>query len=195
MDYRADHSCRWRLGLAALTKTLSGEIVVVASASLGLGKGIALAMAGAAFYVTGHTVADSCHPLPGTVGETFTYNITFETAKAAMDRSAHDMAVELKPHGVASISLWQGFTFTERAQEKLKTVPGIADELNSALGVAAEFPARVIAALAADPNILAKSGGIYIAPELATKHGLADTDGRTIPSLRNERGAPIWKPV
>jgi hypothetical protein len=28
---------------------------------------------------------------------------------------ARDMAIELEPHNVASISLWQGFTFTERA--------------------------------------------------------------------------------
>ena len=29
---------------------------------------------------------------------------------------ARDMAIELKPHGVASLSLWQGLTFTERAE-------------------------------------------------------------------------------
>ena len=35
-----------------------------------------------------------------------------------------DMAVEPKPQRVASISLWLGFTYTERAQENLRTVAG-----------------------------------------------------------------------
>ena len=36
--------------------------------------------------------------------------------KSAVDRMARDMAIELKPHDVASLSLWQGLTFTERAE-------------------------------------------------------------------------------
>ena len=119
----------------------------------------------------------------------------FGTTKAATDRMARDMSVELKPHGVASVSLWQGFTYTERAQENLKSVPGMANQLNSAVGSSPEFPGRVIAALAADPNLMAKSGGTFINAELAAEYGLTDIDGRTIPSLREERGAPIFKPV
>lgn len=133
--------------------------------------------------------------ISGYVGVTYTYNVIFGTTKAAMDRMARDMAVELKPHNVASISLWQGFTYTERAQENLKNVPGMANQLNSAVGTSVEFPGRVIAALAADPDIMAKSGGTYISPELAAEYGLLDIDGRTIPSLREERGAPIWAAI
>ena len=106
-----------------------------------------------------------------------------------------DMAVELEPHDVAAVSLWQGFTYTERTQENLKSVPGMAGQLNSAVGSSPEFPGRIIAALAADPNLMAKSGGTFINAELAAEYGLTDVDGRTIPSLREERGAPIFKPV
>lgn len=133
--------------------------------------------------------------ISGYVGVTYTYDAIFGTTKAAMDRMARDMAVELKPHNVASVSLWQGFTYTERAQENLKTVPGMVGQLNSAVGSSVEFPGRVIAALASDPEIMAKSGGTYIAPELAAAYGVVDTDGRIIPSLRAERGAPIWGAV
>ena len=108
---------------------------------------------------------------------------------------ARDMGVELKPHNVASISLWQGFTYTERAQENLKNVPGMASQLNSTAGTSVEFPGRVIAALAADPDIMKRSGGTFIAAELAQEYGITDVDGRVIPSLRAERGAPIWMPV
>jgi NAD(P)-dependent dehydrogenase (short-subunit alcohol dehydrogenase family) len=133
--------------------------------------------------------------LSGYVGVTYTYDVVFGTAKAATDRMARDMAIELKPHDVASLSLWQGFTYTERAKENLKTVAGMASELNSAVGSSIEFPGRVIAALAKDPAIMARSGGTFINAELAQEYGIVDIDGRMIPSLREERGAPLWRPV
>ena len=133
--------------------------------------------------------------ISGYVGVTYTYDVIFGTAKAATDRMARDLAIELKPHDVASISLWQGFTYTERAQENLRTVPGMASQLNSAVGSSVEFPGRVIAALAADPNVMHRSGGSFISAELAAEYGVTDIDGRAIPSLRAERGAPIWQPV
>ena len=50
--------------------------------------------------------------ISGYVGVTYTYNVIFGTCKSGLDRMARDMAIELKPHNVASISLWQGFTYT-----------------------------------------------------------------------------------
>jgi len=133
--------------------------------------------------------------ISGYVGVTYTYGVIFGTCKTAGDRMARDMAIELKPHNVSSISLWQGFTYTERAQQNLKTVSGMATQLNSAAGCSVEFPGRVIAALAKDPHILRRSGGTFISAELAQEYGVTDVDGRVIPSLRAERGAPIWKPI
>jgi NAD(P)-dependent dehydrogenase (short-subunit alcohol dehydrogenase family) len=133
--------------------------------------------------------------LSGYVGVTYTYNVIFGAVKTATDRMARDMAIELKQHNVASLSLWQGFTYTERANENLKTVAGMASQLNSAVGSSVEFPGRVIAALAADVNIMKRSGGTFINAELAQEYGVTDVDGREIPSLREQRGAPIWMPV
>jgi NAD(P)-dependent dehydrogenase (short-subunit alcohol dehydrogenase family) len=133
--------------------------------------------------------------LSGYVGVTYTYDVIFGTCKSATDRMARDMAIELKPHNVASLSLWQGFTYTERARENLKTVPGMASQLNSAVGSSIEFPGRIIAALAKDPDIMKRTGGTFINAELAEEYGVTDIDGRVIPSLRAERGAPIWTPV
>ena len=133
--------------------------------------------------------------ISGYVGVTYTYNVIFGTCKTATDRMARDMAVELKPHNVASISLWQGFTYTERAQENLKNVAGMANQLNSAVGSSVEFPGRIIAALAADKDVMKRSGGTFISAELAQEYGIEDIDGKIIPSLRAERGAPIWTPV
>ncbi len=156
-----------------------------------------------AAYIASHHAAKIMVPqgsglitfMSGYVGRTYTYDVMFGTTKTATDRMARDMAVELKPHGVAALSLWQGFTYTERANENLKTVPGMAAQLNSAAGSSPEFVGRVIAALAADPDLLVKTGGSWIVPELAKLYGVTDIDGRTIPSLRNERGGPIFGPV
>ncbi len=133
--------------------------------------------------------------ISGYVGVTYTYSTIFGTTKTATDRMARDLAVELKPHNVASLSLWQGFTYTERARENLKNVEGMATQLNSNAGSSVEFPGRVIAALASDPNIMRRSGGTFISPELAAEYSITDIDGRVIPSLREQRGAPLWTPV
>lgn len=133
--------------------------------------------------------------MSGYVGTTYTYDVAFGTAKSAVDRMMRDMGVELKGTGVAAISLWQGFTYTERAKRNLEKVEGMAASLNSAAGSSPEFPGRVIAALAQDPKISARNGGTFINAELAEDYGVTDVDGRRIQSLRDERGAPIWGPV
>jgi hypothetical protein len=39
------------------------------------------------------------------------------------------------------------------------------------------------------------SGGTFITAEMAQIYGVTDIDGRVIPSLRGERGTPIWQPI
>jgi NAD(P)-dependent dehydrogenase (short-subunit alcohol dehydrogenase family) len=133
--------------------------------------------------------------ISGYVGVTYTYSVVFGTCKSAVDRMARDMAIELKPHHVASVSLWQGLTFTERAERNLKKYPGMSSQLISNAGVSVEFPGRVIAALAKDPEVMKRSGGTFIAAELAQEYGITDVDGKAPPSLRAQRGAPLWSPV
>lgn len=130
--------------------------------------------------------------LSGYVGVTYTYDVVFGTTKTATDRMMRDMGHELRGTGVSAVSLWQGFTYTERAIENLKTVPGMASQLNSAVGSSPEFPGRVVAALAMDPAVADKSGGTFINAELAAEYGVTDKDGRVIPSLRESRGVPLW---
>lgn len=133
----------------------------------------------------------------GYTGVAYTYGTVFGTCKSAVDRMARDMAIELKPHDVASISLWLGLTFTERAERNLSRNPAMTAQTvtNPLVGSSVEFPGRVIAALARDPQILRRTGGTWIAAELAQDYGVTDLDGKCPPSLRAERGAPIWAPV
>jgi NAD(P)-dependent dehydrogenase (short-subunit alcohol dehydrogenase family) len=90
--------------------------------------------------------------ISGYVGATYTYGVLFGLCKAAVDRMARDMAIELQPHNVVSLSLWQGLTFTERALRNLKRSPDMTTKTvtDPAVGCSPEFPGRVIAALAGD---------------------------------------------
>jgi len=133
----------------------------------------------------------------GYTGVSYTYGVVFGTAKSAVDRMARDMAVELKPYDIASISIWQGLTFTERAERNLANVPGLSGQASTRPenGCSPEYPGRVIAAVAIDPEVMKLSGGTFITAELGNTYGVTDIDGRQIPSLRATRGEPIWSPI
>jgi NAD(P)-dependent dehydrogenase (short-subunit alcohol dehydrogenase family) len=135
--------------------------------------------------------------ISGYVGVTYTYGVVFGTCKSAVDRMARDMAVELKSHNVASLAMWCGLTFTERAHRNLDRDPAMKAHIvtNPQAGSSVEFPGRVIVAMAKDENIMRRSGGTFIAAELAREYGVTDIDGNLPPSLRAQRGAPIWQPV
>jgi len=135
--------------------------------------------------------------ISGYVGVTYTYGVVFGLCKTAVDRMARDMAIELQPYNVASLSLWQGLTLTERAQRNLTQSPHMREltVTNPAGACSPEFPGRVIAALAADPELMKRSGGTFITAEVAEDYGITDVDGKVIRSLRAERGSPIWRPI
>lgn len=135
--------------------------------------------------------------ISGYTGATYTYGVIFGMCKAAVDRMAHDMAIELERYNVASLSLWQGLTYTERAQRNLARNPEMKNVTvtNPAVGCSPEFPGRVIAALATDPEVMKRSGGTFITAELAMDYKITDIDGNVIPSLRDQRGSPIWRPI
>lgn len=135
--------------------------------------------------------------ISGYTGVAYTYGVIFGMCKTAVDRMARDMAVELEPHNVAAISLWQGLTLTERALYNLKNIPGMEDSAATRPqdSCSPEFPGLVIAALANDPESMLFTGGTYITAELAQHYNIKDVDGKVIPSLRETRGEPIWKSI
>jgi NAD(P)-dependent dehydrogenase (short-subunit alcohol dehydrogenase family) len=134
--------------------------------------------------------------ISGFAATTYTYGVIFGTSKSAVGRMARDMAIELEPHNVASLTLWQGLTLTEKAKDNLaKMGDQMTTSITSMTGSTVEHPGRVIAALAADPDVMKRSGGEFITAELAQEYGVTDVDGTVIPSARASRGSPIWKPI
>lgn len=115
----------------------------------------------------------------------------YGAGKAAVDKMAHDMAVDLRPHGVAVISLWMGLLRTERTERALLE-PDMARKYAASVAhmESPQFPGRVIAALLDDPALPGRSGQVCIAAELALELGVRDLDGRQPPSYRKALGAP-----
>src|SRR5262245_59926532 len=97
-------------------------------------------------------------------------NVAYGVAKAATDKMTADMAAELKIHGAAVVSLYPGLVRTEKVMEA-------AQYLDLSNSESPEFIGRTVAALAADPDILRRSGKVLVAASLAAEYGFTDTDG------------------
>ncbi len=134
--------------------------------------------------------------ISGFTGVTYTYGVVFSATKAIVDRITRDMAIELEPYNVATVSLWQGLTLTEKAKDNLaKAADKMTNSVAGQTGSSVEHPGRVIAAMAQDPNIMDRSGATYITAELADEYGVVDIDGSKIDSMREKRGSPLWGPI
>jgi dehydrogenase/reductase SDR family member 1 len=99
-------------------------------------------------------------------------NVAYGVSKAATDKMTADMATELKPHGVAVVSLYPGLVRTEKVMEAAKFL----DLTNSE---SPEFIGRAVAALAADQDVLRYTGRVLVAAALAQEYGFTDIDGKT----------------
>ncbi len=119
---------------------------------------------------------------PGAVR--YQYGAAYGAHKASLDKFAADMGVDFRPFGVAVVSIWMGAVLTERLQQII--VDG-GPEFAYLTGIAEtpEFTGHVIAALAADPGVLALSGRTLIGAEVARQYGISDADGRRPPSVRD----------
>lgn len=134
--------------------------------------------------------------ISGFTGVTYTYGVVFSATKAIVDRITRDMGIELEPYNVATVSLWQGLTLTEKAKDNLaKSAAKMTNSVAGQTGSSVEHPGRVIAALAQDPKIMDRSGASYITAELADEYGVVDVDGNRIESMRAKRGSPLWGPI
>jgi NAD(P)-dependent dehydrogenase (short-subunit alcohol dehydrogenase family) len=113
----------------------------------------------------------------------------YGAGKAGIDKMSADMAVDLKKHQVAAISLWAALTLTERSQVVMKAHPGEYDAV-MANAVHPEFLGRLLDALMRDPQLSGRSGKTFYAAELAAELGVQDVDGRQPPSDRAFLGEP-----
>jgi len=108
-------------------------------------------------------------------------NLFYDVAKAAVNRLAFGMARELEPYQVAVVALAPGFVGTERVRAAFATAGRTSPDLESPA-----YIGRAVVALAADGNILARSGRVLTVGQLATEYGFSDVDGRQWPPFQIE---------
>src|SRR5499426_325787 len=115
------------------------------------------------------------------VDDVYLVNIFYDTAKSAINRMAFGMAKELKKRNIAAVALSPGFIRTERVAAAFDAA-GMKGYEN--FTESPEYVGRAVAALAADSNVMEKSGRILSVGDLAREYGFTDVDGRLIPPFK-----------
>ena len=124
-----------------------------------------------------------------TDGDTFGYrgNFFYDVAKNAVIRLGYAMAADLHAHRVTALTITPGFLRSEAVldacgvseanwRDAIEQDPYFAESETPC------YVGRAVAALAADPNVAVKSGGLFSSWGLAKEYGFTDVDG----------GRPDW---
>ena len=124
-----------------------------------------------------------------TDGDTFGYrgNLFYDLAKNAVIRLARAMAADLHAHRVTALAITPGFLRSEAVLEgcgvsEANWRDAVEEDPYFAESETPCFVGRAVAALAADPDVAAKSGGLFSSWGLAKEYGFTDLDG----------GRPDW---
>ena len=120
-----------------------------------------------------------------TDGDTLGYrgNLFYDLAKNAVARFAYAMAGDLRAHNVTALAVTPGFLRSEAVLDHFGVTEANWREAVEKDEYFAEsetpcFVGRAIAALAADPDVAKKSGGLFSSWGLAKEYGFTDIDGR-----------------
>ncbi len=115
--------------------------------------------------------------------ERYRGNLFYDLAKASVIRLAIAQAAELRDHGVAAVALTPGFLRSEAVLDHFGVTEAtwrhaIAQDAHFAASETPHFVGRAVAALAADPAVLQRSGQALTSWDLARAYGFDDVDGR-----------------
>jgi NAD(P)-dependent dehydrogenase (short-subunit alcohol dehydrogenase family) len=107
----------------------------------------------------------------------------YDLAKTSAIRLAFAQSRELEAHGCAAVALTPGWLRSEIMLERY----GVTEEnwrdgaaVNphfAAISESPRFVGRAVAALAADPELMGRTGGSFSSGELAREYGFTDLDG------------------
>ncbi|MEB3032055.1 SDR family NAD(P)-dependent oxidoreductase [[Mycobacterium] nativiensis] len=121
------------------------------------------------------------------------HSVLYGMSKAGLDKMAADMAVELAGTGVSAVSLWPGLVRNEVMQGFMDRGLDNFQGFPLANAETPEFIGRVIAALASDPDIGARSGHTLITAETALDYSVTDIEGNQPDSHRELfGGGPLY---
>ena len=110
--------------------------------------------------------------------------------KAGMDKMSFDMASDLEPFNVASISIWSGIVL----DEKTELVSANQDDTYMEFlkgGASQKYAGLVINALSKDKDYMKHSGKVLIMQELGQYYNINDVEGKNPKSDREALGGPV----
>ncbi len=143
-----------------------------------------------------------------TDGNTARYRGSFfyDLAKSSVIRLAVAQAAELRPHGIAALAITPGFLRSEALLEHFGVTEanwrdGVAQDPDFGHSETPAYLGRAVAALAADPHVMAKTGRALATWGLYREYGFTDADG-TQPDFAahwaenlEERYGPLGDPL
>lgn len=119
-----------------------------------------------------------------TDGSDYRYRGTlyYSLAKISAIHLAEAMAADLRSYGVTALALTPGFLRSEAMLDHFGVAESnwrdaIAKDEHFAQSETPFYLGKAVAALAADPNVAAKSGKALMSGDLAEEYGFTDTDG------------------
>jgi NAD(P)-dependent dehydrogenase (short-subunit alcohol dehydrogenase family) len=120
-----------------------------------------------------------------TDGDGFSYRGTlfYDLAKVSAIRLAFAMAEELRAHRIAAVALTPGYLRSEAMLDGFGVTEAnwrdaVKKDPHFAESETPFYIGRAVAALAADPNVMEKSGKALATWNLAPEYGFTDVDGR-----------------
>jgi NAD(P)-dependent dehydrogenase (short-subunit alcohol dehydrogenase family) len=110
------------------------------------------------------------------------WSLYYSLAKISAIHLAAAMADDLRPFGVAAVSVTPGFLRSEAMLDHFGVTEdnwrdAIQKDPHYLMSETPAFVARGVAALASDPNVMSKTGGIYTSWGLSDEYGFIDADG------------------
>jgi dehydrogenase/reductase SDR family protein 1 len=115
-------------------------------------------------------------------GSSYHFSSSYGAGKAGLDRLSADMAIELKPKGIACCSIYPGTVATEFIMEWAGERGSDMSKAQTPLGVG-----RAIAALAVAPDLMERSGSIQWVEDVSEEFDVRDENGRLAPRYHSRQ--------
>jgi NAD(P)-dependent dehydrogenase (short-subunit alcohol dehydrogenase family) len=116
------------------------------------------------------------------IGPGYRGNLFYDLAKSSVVRLAFGMAEELRERGVVAVAVSPGFLRSEAVLDHFGVTEetwrdAVAQDRHFAASETPRYVGRAVAALASDPEVMARSGQALSSWDLAAQYGFTDVDG------------------